>query len=105
MCVKKELLEILQDIKKNGPSVKSFGICANVHRALGNPGQEELKDLMAEWPKFSGRRAYPIGIEGIDPAWSFLFVKNYWDKETEYGRLRWELLDFLITMLEQELNQ
>lgn len=77
------------------------GICAIV------PG--ELTPLLTNkfrlWPEFSGNVAYPIP----DPLGGLIaFVKHYeslWDENTEYGKARRRLLDFLIEEFEKDLKE
>lgn len=52
------------------------------------------------WPKHSGDWYFPIP-GGVD---AFYNCPDKWDRSTEYGRLRWELLDFLIEELRNERN-
>lgn len=53
-----------------------------------------LGKLFVEWPKFSGNTAYPIG-------WLARVSATLWDRNTEYGQLRWELLEWLIKELQK----
>lgn len=60
------------------------------------------------WARFSGDMAYPVPHPEYAPrpAYAHAVAKgglSFWDKRTEYGRARWELLDFVINQLEQEL--
>jgi hypothetical protein len=54
-----------------------------------------LKALMAKWPKAQDDIRFPIkgGVQAYDKA---VMDGTMWDKTTEYGRLRHELLEFLI---------
>lgn len=69
-----------------------------------------LHKLMEHWPKFSGCSVYPIKVPKADIGkfrnyYSYAGSRNLlWDKRTEYGRLRYELLDFLIEKFEAELK-
>lgn len=62
-----------------------------------------FKPYFEKWPKFSGDEEYPVPnpIGGCPR-------RIYWDTGSmwvgEYGRLRIELLDFLISELEKELS-
>ena len=58
-----------------------------------------VRDLMVQWPKYSGSYSYPVPstIEGCDPRECFHNKrKDLWNKEDEYGRLRHELLEWLL---------
>lgn len=64
-----------------------------------------LKNAMCEWPKRSDCRVYPVPIRNETPSAALAQMayvrerenkRSLWDADTEYGRLRWELLDWLI---------
>lgn len=71
--------------------------------SLSNLVNITFKPYFEKWPKFSGNEDYPIP----DP---FLGCPRrvYWNMENmwvgEYGALRIELLDFLISELEKEIE-
>lgn len=92
-------------------------------------------DLMRRWPESGGRNSYPVSVPwelltygeievlmdvGLDDDASdkqlamnlFDLVDNeklhggdFWDRDTEYGRARWRLLDWMIEELEKELEK
>lgn len=94
----------------------------------------EYKDeLMRRWPEAVGN-TYPVGVswhaltrdeqagldDGVDQCSSdgqvaralfdavdacVLYEGNFWDRDTEYGRARWRLLDWMIEELEKELEK
>ena len=45
------------------------------------------------WPQYSGDIDFPVPgpAAAIDA-----YFDNLWDRDTEYGRLRWDLLDHII---------
>lgn len=101
------LLEVLEHIRKHGPH-ETWGICGNVRRVAGSLrlpiGSIELGgiyDVFTEWPKFSGDPGHPIP-GGPNVYWLAKYAGKLWDKNTEYGALRWELLDFCIEELKKE---
>lgn len=58
--------------------------------------------LFAEWPKFSGAISHPVpGVRNLDPWESFSRLPRW---SGEYGELRKDLLDFMISKLDYELN-
>lgn len=73
---------------------------------LGGAAEDLLQELLEGWPKFSGDESYPINsdkneypkVEYINASLSV----TLWDKNTEYGKLRWELLEYLIEELKRE---
>lgn len=64
-----------------------------------------LEELFIKWPKYSGLREFPVPATSPEHFGSPLNAyncgtKNFWDRSTEYGALRWELLEFCIVQLE-----
>ena len=59
------------------------------------------------WPKYSGDSMHPIpNVDGCNPSHQYhiaRYDKTLWDRDTEYGRLRWGLLDYLIEQVKKEL--
>ena len=86
------------------------GICANAQSALlfVDVRISEVTDFLIpyfkRWPKFSGNPDYPVSHPRLMPDEAYFDTKHYFEKYTEYGRNRWELLHFLIDELEQEIN-
>ena len=86
-------------------AVKQYGICGEFNMyyrgKAAKPGKE-LKRLFALWPKFSGCAVYPVPGSGV--AYSrAVSSRRLWSGE--YGRLRKELLNFMIEQLEKELAE
>ena len=57
-----------------------------------------LVPLFRQWPKFSGVDKYPVpSTKKVYTAKEQFTMAGdtKWDKRTKYGRLRWELLDFI----------
>ena len=67
----------------------------------------DLRHLMSLWPKFSGYVHYPVPptIEGKDSSSEYHQCPDTWNQETEYGKLRWELLEFCIQRLEDRIYE
>lgn len=89
--------------------LKHAGIClllADV-TSLSNIDSHDLVSILAShWPKWSGSYTYPIGTGITSPSYEFGMAaerRTLWDKSTEYGQLRYELLthikDSLIAIL------
>jgi len=95
-----ELLEELKLLKEHGPSDKSDGICAHVL----DKAETLLKQMFYYWSKYSGYPSYPVPSDdpnyGAYGAFVELHYEDKWNRDTQYGRDRWELLDFLIEFLE-----
>lgn len=111
-----ELLTALKQLKgfvhilQTGESVKfrgewlhsSYGICACVG-ILTDEGRAlyELPHLFSDWDKFSGDMFHPVpDPHGLSPLDAFVNSDNKWSGE--YGKLRIDLLDFMIQELENE---
>ena len=107
----KQILSALKAIKSNKEyRYRSTGICDSVRRYLEGHSDNyftvwdshTIYELMREWPKHSGNNEFPITVRGINPMKEYLGCYDKWDRKTEYGRLRWELLEWLINKLESE---
>jgi hypothetical protein len=98
-----KLLTVLKRLKKSIDSDsidiefnRGIGICQNISAHFADESYKPiLKDLFKTWPKFSGELCFPV--EGS-------FRKYYsqidkWSKTTKYGRLRRQLLNYLIREL------
>lgn len=80
------------------------GICVNFDTYRTHP---VLNELIQQWGKYSGRVAYPICVYGYDPQFLYYNAANertMWDKSTEYGRLRWELFEFIYNKCKERLS-
>jgi hypothetical protein len=65
-------------------------------------GRFELRRLFRLWPKYSGDIVYPVP-GGHEAFWSAVRYETTWSGE--YGKLRKELLNFMIKQLEKELAE
>ena len=97
----------------------SYGICVELRSSLGslvNYGYpattifEAAKGLMQEWPNYSGDPAYPISDKNslLSPGEQYAEARRelkVWDSSTEYGRLRHELLLFMILSVAEQLKK
>lgn len=97
-----QLLTALKMIREER-MLDDCGICANVEE-LVDITNDEVHELMCLWPKFSGNRVFPVGgsLTGYKNA---AFNGTLWDKSTDEGRLRFELLDYLIETVEKMYNE
>lgn len=111
------LHQALINIKINGPGCDKYGICFNLD-TVSNHGWAKL---VASWEHYSGIPAYPIPPKPLNK-WQRFRVKylghqisdahtvyrktqnngGKWDTSTEYGRLRWMLIDYLIEKTKDE---
>lgn len=103
---RQRILGGLLDIKRKVNSYRSVflreGICDGLSRSTGAYFTSSIRSAFEAWPKFSGYPGYPISetnTPGIPPSLQFNYAGSklkLWDKTTNYGRLRHELLDFMI---------
>lgn len=113
--LKSKILVGLIEIRDNGPTHDYHGICQNLRMVAVPDYTNTFKcdwNLVEEvdgwlyhtfplWSKYSGELIYPIQAEGLSP-WESYFKLKHWDTEGESGKLRYELLDFLISVLVEE---
>lgn len=98
-------LERLNNLK-NADNPSGTGLCNTALSNLSSPTQEKL---FRSWEHFSGNSAFPVPaseILGVSGA-----VKTYYNnsgmynKNTEYGRMRYKLMDHCIEYLTNIINQ
>lgn len=102
------LLEKLQELHTNGPAPYNHGICTQLSGPLTALEIGCLLHLMQLWPGSSGHIDYPVPASRIDTSPKAAYhkymesnTKQMWDRNTEYGQLRWELLKWLIEELQK----
>ena len=114
----KALLNILKDVRarvheylytRKTWRFAGLGICSEVTLGASSPEIRYgclilLKDLMEQWPEFSGDRAYPVPhpSERPDMAFDLTSAEDKWNPGNAYGAARLRLLDWLISRLEAE---
>ena len=86
-----------------------LGICSAVSLSAQSPELRAgclmlLKDLVEQWPEFSGYPAYPVPHPSENPDRAFYLAskEDMWSPESAYGAARLRLLDWLIARLEAE---
>lgn len=101
------LLEKLQELRTNGPAPRSYGICTQL-TSLTHLERGYLLHLMQHWPGRSSHVDFPVPASRTDTspkAAQIKYVKSntkqMWDRNTEHGQLRWELLEWLIEELQK----
>lgn len=113
--LKSKILVGLIEIRDNGPMHDYHGICHNLKMVavpyytntfkcdwdLVEGIEDWLNETFPLWSKFSGESNYPIQTEGLTP-WESYFKLKLWDTSGESGKLRYELLYFLISVLVEE---
>lgn len=120
-----EMLAVLQIVRTGHnpflPPFTSFhpsvGICQRMNTVLvhrGNYTEMEIiirsirTDMFKKWPHFSGNEVYPVPstvrARWESPKDAFMSIKNLWSKRTNYGRLRWDLLEFMIDQTQKDIQ-
>lgn len=97
-----DLLTALKQLRENGPKNRDAGICSQLDLYGSYSSEEQRWQFIASfmtWPHYSGDISFPVpspdkSIEAIDAY--FDKSNDLWDRDTEYGRLRWDLLDHII---------
>lgn len=116
----KELKVFVKQVETNSSIThntfsESKGICENVIRAFSNNATtryyenyaivHRLKAHFITWPKFSGDRAYPVPSECIGESGCSIYNRVHDNMYIgEYGKLRMELIDYLIEQFEAKVN-
>lgn len=85
------------------------GICNNVAANCyfrEDKIDEILMEVFSHWPNFSGDIHYPVPHPRCSPMEGYEISRrtSLWDPETEYGKARFELLEFSIKYLEKILE-
>lgn len=95
-------------LEKNGPALYNHGICTQLSEPLTVLEIGCLLHLMQLWPGSSGHANFPVPANRTDTSPTAAQVKyvksntkQMWDRDTEYGQLRWELLEWLIEELQK----
>lgn len=101
------LLEKLQELHTNGPAPNSLGICTQVN-GITHLERGYMLHLMQQWPERSGHVYYPVPASRTDTSpkaakikYAKSNTKQMWNRNTEHGQLRWELLEWLIEELQK----
>jgi hypothetical protein len=94
---KQGLLNALRTIKKDIPEL-GFGMCYNVKLVSDKSYQPQLVKLFRKWKHFSGHVGFPV--EGRSD--KHYVQNNMFSKTTKYGRLRNNLLNFMIKELSKK---
>lgn len=113
--LKTRILGGLIELRANGPTHNYHGICHNLKMIavpdytntfkcdwnLVGEVEDWFKLTFPIWNKFSGDTNYPIRTKDLSP-WESYYKLELWDTEDESGKLRYELLNFLISVLVEE---
>ena len=105
-----KLLTKLKDLQKMGPGLHYSGICENI--VCTDREYKQLRQLYKTWPYFSGNLHFPVPdpMKPKDPVAaeeifdSVSSAQQLW-ADTQYGRLRYQLLNHCIIQLEIQLSK
>lgn len=93
-----DLLTALKQLRENGPKNRDVGICSQFY-LYSSEQRRQFRDSFKTWPHYSGDISFPVpGTAAAIDAY-FYDGNDLWDRDTEYGRLRWDLLDHIIKEL------
>lgn len=58
-----------------------------------------LMPIFSTWEHYSGQPDFPVPHPTLSPYLAYMNTENRWDRDTEYGALRWNLLAHVIRNL------
>lgn len=87
----------------------SYGLChaltypGEIRSRL--PGDHIVGHYAYTWEEYSGDSEFPVRSYDNNRTCEdqYILTKDLWDKNTEYGRARWRLVDHLIKCIEADL--
>lgn len=81
-----------------------YGICRNLELVGYEDDGSLLKKVFSKWPKFSGNNVYPVPVDDVYGNEYNAYIHHCPKWKGNYGKLRIELLDFMIAECERVLN-
>tara|TARA_R110002073_G_scaffold244480_2_gene406514 strand:- start:354 stop:647 length:294 start_codon:yes stop_codon:yes gene_type:complete len=94
------LHSVIQELEniKSGNRVEYLGLCDHIH-LVAPETMPAIKRIFKKWPKFSGHILYPVPspFHNKNAEYAFLLCDEMY--YGEYGKLRLELLDFILEEL------
>ena len=107
--VKQEMLALLLQIQMDGPKNPRTGICDQLTKTLPFAYRlimETMREMFISWPLYSGDDTFPVPHPEQDSDIAYLCAEGtIWDRDTEYGRNRWSLLEHCISQLQIQLSK
>lgn len=96
-----DLLTALKQLRDNGPKNHNVGICGqfDLYGLHSEEERRQFRNCFKTWQHYSGDDSFPIPSpdKSINAQDAYFDKRNdLWDRDTEYGRLRWDLLDHII---------
>ena len=100
-----QLLKQLKELHAAGSKDLILGIC----QVSTEETRPYFREIWENWPKYSGMSLFPVpefeGQQGKEAENSYYKTNLLWDKNTEYGRNRWELLEWTIKEIQIQLSK
>lgn len=98
-------LKKLRDCKADDRN-NLVGICLNYQEFSNFQDPESngwMQPIFKRWPKYSNSRDAPVPatLRYRTCHTQYRYCENMWSKTSKYGKLRYELLDFMISELEK----
>lgn len=90
----------LVQIKNYPPREDRDGICKML-----DPDLRPIVGLLwGSWEYFSGNPSFPVPSTAMSPAIAYWKCKR-WSKKSQYGQMRFKLLDYLIEQTELKIKE
>lgn len=89
----------------------SYGLCHALTYPRGTrsdlSGDHIVGHYAYTWEEYSGDSEFPVRSYDNNRTCEdqYILTKDLWDKNTEYGRARWRLVDYLINRVSADLQQ
>jgi hypothetical protein len=98
---KEKVHAMMAHLLTKGPRYLNTGICNNAYgdiKELSEEQAQEVRGLMKLWPEYSGNPSFPVpscSTPQTAPDITYFTRNNMWDRESNYGRARWRLVQWL----------
>ena len=110
-CQLETALDVLKALREVGPTADArfYGICYSLNEATDHHDltvQFIMNEYAPLWDEYSGDVEYPVpGFDGMSEMTAYNTTDDMWDKNAEYGRARYRLVDHLIECIEKDLQK
>lgn len=95
-----ELNRTLNKIKNFPPISDQSGICKLIKQEYRNI----CSFIWVNWEHYSGNPTFPVPSTAMSPAIAYWRCKR-WSKKSQYGQMRFKLLDYLIEQTELKIKE
>lgn len=100
----RKLIYLRETIDDATPYCRRLGICEHIYLRSGKT-RTLFDNICQGWQYYSGEKDYPVPHSDMSPELAFHRSSDLWDRKTEYGTLRHDLLGFSIEFLEKALKE